>query len=218
MSLAKIRLVILISGRGSNLQAIINANRNGQFDVNIVAVISNRADAAGLKIAQSAGIATQAIDHREYIKRDDFDQALMQTIDSLQPDLIVLAGFMRILGEEFVDHFEGKLINIHPSLLPKYPGLNTHQRVLDNHESTHGASIHYVNNELDGGSVVLQVKVDVLAEDTADTLAARVLEQEHALYCQVIQWAAEKRLLFQQGKIFFDDKELTQPLIMESSK
>jgi phosphoribosylglycinamide formyltransferase-1 len=213
---AKFRLVILISGRGSNLQAIINANRKGQFDVDIVAVISNRLDAAGLKIAQSAGIATQIIDHTQFPTRDDFDQALMQAIETLQPDLIVLAGFMRILGEEFVNHFDGKLINIHPSLLPKYQGLNTHQRVLDNHESIHGASIHYVNNELDGGPVVLQVKVDVLPNDTADTLADRVLEQEHALYCQVIQWAAEKRLHLQQENIFFDGKKLTQPLLMKA--
>ena len=212
----KFRLVILISGRGSNLQAIINATRNGQLDVDIATVISNRPDAAGLSIAQSAGIDTQVIDHKRFPKRSDFDQALKQSIEQFAPDLIVLAGFMRILGHEFVNHFKGKLINIHPSLLPKYPGLDTHQRAIDNADAEHGASIHFVNNELDGGPVVLQVKVDVLANDNAKSLAERVLLQEHALYCQAIQWVAEKRLKFENDKIWFDDSELKQPLIMEA--
>lgn len=216
MNNAKLRLVILISGRGSNLEAIINACREGRLDVEILAVISNRPDAKGLEIAESAGIKTTVIDHRQYPDRAGFDQALMQAIDPLQPDLIVLAGFMRILGEKFVTHYEGKLINIHPSLLPEYPGLNTHQRVIDNGDTQHGASIHFVNNELDGGPVVLQVRVDVLVDDTADTLAKRVLKQEHALYCQAIQWIAEKRLKWQQGKVYFDGRELMQPLIMEA--
>lgn len=176
------RLVILISGRGSNMLSIIQAIQEKRLDAQIAAVISNRPDAAGIVSAQQAGIDTQLLDHKSFESREAFDASLIQVIDRYQPDYVVLAGFMRILTAEFVEHYAGKLINIHPSLLPKFKGLHTHQRALEAGESEHGASVHFVTAELDDGPVILQAKVPVMADDSAETLAARVLEQEHMLY------------------------------------
>lgn len=183
----KARLVILISGRGSNMRSILDAAKAGSLDVDISAVISNRPDAAGLAFAAEEGIATAVIDHKQFDSREQFDETLAAKIDDYQPDFVILAGFMRILTEGFVNHFAGRLINIHPSLLPKFKGLHTHQRAIDAGEAEHGASVHFVTAELDDGPVILQASVPVLADDNADTLAARVLEQEHLLYPAAIQ-------------------------------
>lgn len=190
----KARLVILISGRGSNMRSIIAAAEQGELDIDIAAVISNRPDAAGLEFAHDLGIATTVIDHKQFDDRKAFDAQLAAEIDRHQPSFVILAGFMRILTETFVEHFAGKLINIHPSLLPKFKGLHTHQRAIEAGEIEHGASVHFVTAELDDGPVILQAKVPVLAEDDADSLAARVLEQEHLLYP-----AAIKKLVTQQS-------------------
>jgi phosphoribosylglycinamide formyltransferase-1 len=184
---SKARLVILISGRGSNMRSILEAAKSGSLDIDISAVISNRPDAAGLTFAAEEGIDTAVIDHKEFDSREQFDKALATEIDKYQADYVILAGFMRILTEDFVAHFAGRLINIHPSLLPKFKGLHTHQRAIDAGETEHGASVHFVTAELDDGPVILQAKVPVLADDDADTLAARVLEQEHLLYPAAIQ-------------------------------
>lgn len=189
----KARLVILISGRGSNMQSIIQAIEAGELDADIAAVISNRADAAGIQTASAAGIATQIINHRDFESREAFDTQLARQIDAYQPDYVILAGFMRILTAEFVDHFAGRLINIHPSLLPKFKGLHTHQRAIESGEKEHGASVHFVTAALDDGPVILQAKVPVLADDTPESLAARVLVEEHKLYPDAI------KLLIQQG-------------------
>ena len=186
MSNNKANIVILISGRGSNMKSIVQAVQSGQLPVNIAAIISNRPDAAGLEFAQQAHIDAIVIDHKDFTSRELFDQALAAKIDSYSADLVVLAGFMRILTTEFVEHFANRLVNIHPSLLPKFKGLNTHQRAIDAGEQQHGASVHIVTDELDDGPVILQAKVAVLADDTAETLAARVLAQEHSLYPQAI--------------------------------
>ncbi|MDT8310811.1 MAG: phosphoribosylglycinamide formyltransferase [Methylophaga sp.] len=191
--MTKARLVILISGRGSNMQSIIRAIDAGDIHAEIVAVISNRPDAAGLETAAAAGIETQLINHRDFTCREAFDHELAQAIVRYQPDFVILAGFMRILTPEFVRHFAGKLINIHPSLLPKFKGLHTHQRAIEAGEKEHGASVHFVTAELDDGPVILQAKVPVLADDTAESLAARVLVEEHKLYPDAI------KLLIQQG-------------------
>lgn len=190
---AKPRLVILISGRGSNMRSIVEAAKTGELNVDIAAVISNRPDAAGLEFAQQAGIKTAVIDHKSYDSREAFDQAMASAIDNFQPAFVILAGFMRILTAEFVEHYANRLINIHPSLLPKFKGLHTHERAIEAGEKEHGASVHFVTAELDDGPVILQAKVPVFSDDDADTLAARVLEQEHLLYP-----AAIKKLVSEQ--------------------
>jgi len=179
-------LVILISGRGSNMVSIIDAIESGQLKATIAAVISNRPDAAGIEFAQQKKIPTAVINHRDFDSRELFDTALSQCIDQYSPNLVILAGFMRILTTKFVEHFSGKLVNIHPALLPKFKGLNTHQRAIDAGEKEHGASVHLVTPELDDGPVVMQAKVPVLSDDTQQTLSARVLEQEHILYPKAI--------------------------------
>jgi len=189
----KPRLVILISGRGSNMRSIIEAAQQGELNVDIAAVISNRPGAAGLDVARQAGIKTAVIDHKAYDSRERFDQAMIETIDQYQPSFVILAGFMRILTADFVEHYANRLINIHPSLLPKIKGLHTHQRAIEAGEKEHGASVHFVTAELDDGPVILQARVPVLPGDDADTLAARVLEQEHLLYP-----AAIRKLVSQQ--------------------
>jgi phosphoribosylglycinamide formyltransferase-1 len=218
MSKTSIPVVILISGRGSNLQSIIEAMHRDELDIDIKAVISNRPDAAGLDRARDAGIPAITIDHTAFTSRQEFELALQQGIDQFEPQLVILAGFMRILGKEFVQHYLGHMLNIHPSLLPKYTGLNTHQRVLDNGDSTHGASIHFVTTELDGGPVVIQVEVPVLDDDDTDSLASRVLQQEHKLYIQAIQWFAENRLQLINGQAYLDGEKLQQPRVLEAVK
>jgi phosphoribosylglycinamide formyltransferase-1 len=189
------RIVILISGRGSNMEALIRAARQGDLpDAGIVAVFSNRAEAEGLRIAAAAGIATQTLDHKSYADRASFDAALAAAIDDYSPDLVVLAGFMRILTEDFVRHFEGRLLNIHPSLLPAFPGLHTHQRALEAGVRVHGCTVHFVTPALDHGPAVLQAAVPVLDGDDEESLSARVLAQEHIIYPRAVRWFLEGRL------------------------
>ena len=184
-------IVILISGRGSNMQAIIDAD----LPLRVAAVVSNRPEASGLSWAQGRGITTQALDHRAYASRDAFDIALAEAIESHRPDLVVLAGFMRILGEAFVSRFAGRMLNIHPSLLPAFPGLHTHRRALEEGVKLHGATVHFVTPALDHGPIVVQAAVPVLPDDDEDRLAARVLEQEHRIYPLALRWFAEGRLM-----------------------
>lgn len=183
-----LRLVVLISGRGSNMVAIQQAITAGQLEARIVAVISNDANAAGLIVAKKAGIPTDIISHQDYDDRIQFDQALAQSVQRYAPDLVILAGFMRILTADFVAQFEGKLLNIHPSLLPAFKGLNTHQRAIDAKVTEHGATVHFVTAALDAGPILLQTKVAVQPDDDAKALAARVLEQEHQLYPEAINY------------------------------
>jgi phosphoribosylglycinamide formyltransferase-1 len=188
------KIVILISGRGSNMEALIAARDAGNLPVNIAAVISNRPDAKGLETAAKAGIATHYIDHKAFAGREAFDAALAECIDGFAPDLVVLAGFMRILSEGFVRHYEGRLMNIHPSLLPSFPGLHTHRRALEEGVRIHGCTVHFVTPTLDHGPVIIQAAVPVLDSDDEDVLSARVLRQEHLIYPQAVRWFAEGRL------------------------
>lgn len=209
----KMPLVVLISGSGSNLQAIIDAAAKA-LPVEIRAVISNRGDAYGLERAGKAGIETRILDHKPFPDRETYDQVLIELIDSFQPGLIALAGFMRILSPGFVQHYHGRLFNIHPSLLPKYRGLHTHQRVLDAGDTVHGASVHFVTEELDGGPLVLQVRVPVESDDDEQTLAARVLTQEHVIYPQAVRWFAEGRLAMNHNQLQMDGKTMTGPVVI----
>lgn len=204
---ASCNVVVLISGSGSNLQALIDST-GPDNPVRICAVISNRADAFGLKRAEAAGIAVQALDHRLYTDRESFDLALIECIDSFDADLVVLAGFMRILSPAFVRHYQGRLLNIHPSLLPKFKGMHTHQRVLEAGEKEHGCSVHFVSEELDGGPVVLQAPIAVLPSDTPENLAQRVHTQEHLIYPLAVRWFAEGRLRLGQTGAELDGQPL----------
>lgn len=187
-------LVILISGRGSNMEAIVRACAHEAWPARIAAVIANRPDAAGLAFAASHGIATAVVDHRQFSDRAGFDAALAEVIDGYRPDLVVLAGFMRVLTEQFVDRYTGRMINIHPSLLPSFPGLKTHQQALDAGCRVHGATVHFVTSKLDHGPIVAQAAVPVRAGDDAAALAARVLETEHVIYPRAVRWFVEGRL------------------------
>ncbi len=200
------KIVVLISGSGSNLQALIDHSVSSNYK--IAAVVSNKADAFGLQRAERDGIATETLDHRQFDSREEFDLALMERIDQYKPDLVVLAGFMRILSAGFVNHYAGRILNIHPSLLPKYPGINTHQRALEAGDKVHGVSIHFVTEELDGGPVIAQDQVPVNKEDTAEELASRVLEKEHLLYPKVVSWYAAGRLRLQGNLAMLDGDEL----------
>ncbi|CAI8919250.1 MULTISPECIES: phosphoribosylglycinamide formyltransferase [Pseudomonas] len=188
-------VVVLLSGTGSNLQALIDSTRTGDSPVRIAAVISNRSDAYGLQRARDAGIETRSLDHKAFEGREAFDSALVELIDAFNPQLVVLAGFMRILSAGFVRHYEGRLLNIHPSLLPKYKGMHTHQRALDAGDNEHGCSVHFVTEELDGGPLVVQAVVPVESDDSAQTLAQRVHTQEHRIYPLAVRWFAEGRLI-----------------------
>ena len=188
-------VVVLLSGTGSNLQALIDSTRTGDSPVRIAAVISNRSDAYGLQRARDAGIETRSLDHKAFEGREAFDSALVELIDAFNPQLVVLAGFMRILSADFVRHYEGRLLNIHPSLLPKYKGMHTHQRALDAGDNEHGCSVHFVTEELDGGPLVVQAVVPVESDDSAQTLAQRVHTQEHRIYPLAVRWFAEGRLI-----------------------
>ncbi len=203
-------LVVLISGNGSNLQAIIDAIRGQGLQAEVRAVISNNPDAYGLTRARDANIAAEVLDHRKFPSREAYDRELQALIDRYQPDLVVLAGFMRILTEDFVNHYHGRMLNIHPSLLPKYQGLNTHQRVLEAGDNIHGVSIHFVTPELDGGPVILQAEVPVHPGDSADDLAQRIHQQEHVIYPLVIRWFAEKRLALEGEAVKFDGKPMSR--------
>jgi phosphoribosylglycinamide formyltransferase 1 len=188
------KLVILISGRGSNMEAIVRACSNEAWPARVAAVIANRPDAAGLAFAASHGIATAVVDHRAFPDRDSFDAALAQEIDGFAPDLVVLAGFMRVLTAGFVDRYAGRMLNVHPSLLPSFPGLKTHQQALDAGVRLHGASVHFVTSQLDHGPIVAQSAVPVVAGDTPATLAERVLATEHIIYPRAVRWFVEGRL------------------------
>jgi phosphoribosylglycinamide formyltransferase-1 len=188
------KLVILISGRGSNMEAIIRACADEGWAAQVAAVIANRPDATGLAFAASHGIATAVVDHRQFPDRDSFDAALAKEIDSFAPDLVVLAGFMRVLTAGFVDHYAGRMLNVHPSLLPSFPGLKTHQQALDAGVRLHGASVHFVTSQLDHGPIVAQAAVPVEAGDTPATLAERVLATEHIIYPRAVRWFVEGRL------------------------
>jgi len=207
----RLPIVVLISGRGSNLKAIIDAIGNDALPVEIRAVVTDRPRAAGLRHARAAGIPIEAVEAADFPDRERFDLALAERIDRHAPRLVVLAGFMRILSPRFVAHYAGRLINIHPSLLPAFKGLDTHRRALHAGVREHGASVHLVTEELDGGPVVLQVAVPVRADDTPETLAARVLRQEHRLYPSAIRWFAEGRLAWNQGRVWLDGAPLAAP-------
>lgn len=195
------RIVILISGRGSNMQAMLKVAAAERWPAQIAAVISNQPTAAGLDVARTAGIPTSAINHRDYPDREQFDAALAELIDQYSPDLIVLAGFMRILTPGFVNRYFGRLINIHPSLLPSFPGLHTHQQAIDAGVKVHGATVHFVTTELDHGPIIAQVAVPVLDDDTEDTLAARVLEHEHRIYPKAVSDLMSGALKLVDGRV-----------------
>lgn len=209
-------VVVLISGGGSNLQALIDAARREELPIRIRAVISNDSGAFGLERARRADIEAVALDHRAFPTRDAFDAALADLIDGYRPGLVVLAGFMRILTSAFVARYRGRMFNIHPSLLPRFRGLHTHQRVLEAGDREHGATVHFVTDELDGGPLVLQARVPVEPGDDAQVLAERVLAQEHRIYPQVVRWFAQGRLrLDEQGRPRLDGEVLTEPLRLE---
>ncbi len=211
-----LRVVVLISGGGSNLQSLLDAQTAGAAFA-VVAVISNQATAFGLERARQHGIPALVLSHRAYPDRTSYDADLQQLIDSHAPDLVVLAGFMRILTPALVAHYRGRMLNIHPSLLPKFQGLHTHERALAAGEREHGASVHFVTAELDGGPVIVQARVPVVTGDTAETLAARVLAQEHRIYPLAVRWFAEGRLrLDDAGRPLFDNKVLQIPLVLQS--
>lgn len=195
-----------MSGRGSNLQAIIEATRTGELPVEICAVISNNAHAPGLQYARAANIATEILDHREIADRAAFDDALVDRIDRYRPDLVVLAGFMRVLGPAFVEHYAGRLMNIHPSLLPAFPGLHTHERALAAGVKRHGATVHLVTPEVDSGPIIVQASVPVLPGDTPQSLSERVLQEEHRIYPLAIRWFAEGRLTVREGTVLLDGR------------
>jgi phosphoribosylglycinamide formyltransferase 1 len=213
MSAAPLPLVVLISGGGTNLQAIID-RAGADLPIDIRAVISNRPGVYGLQRATDAGIATRVLDHTAYRDRESYDQALIELIDGFHPGLVVLAGFMRILTPGFVRHYAGRLFNIHPSLLPRHRGLHTHQRALDEGDRLHGATIHFVTEELDGGPPIVQAQVAVEAGDDAERLADRVLQKEHLIYPLAIRWFAEQRLkLDEENHVILDDKPLAGPVV-----
>ncbi len=200
------RLAVLISGRGSNMQAVIAACSQGDLDAEIAVVLSNNPDAQGLERAKEAGIDTLCINHRDYEDRESFDQAMVDALTPYAPDLVILAGFMRILTPVFITPFTGKLLNIHPSLLPKYPGLNTHQRALDAGDEEAGVTVHFVTPELDGGPPIIQARVPINEGDTADSLAARVINEEHVIYPIAARWQLEGRLQLTNQGAFLDEE------------
>ena len=211
-------IVILISGRGSNMELFLDAAASGALPVRVAAVLSNRPQAKGLEVAAAKGVATRVVDHQNYARREDFDAAMAAEIDSHAPDLVVLAGFMRILSDAFVEHYAGRLINIHPSLLPAYPGLHTHRRALEDGVRVHGCTVHFVTPTLDHGPIVIQAAVPVLDGDDEDSLAARVLVQEHQIYPLAVRWFAEGRLKLEDGRVVFNTPQaagnvLVSPLL-----
>jgi len=206
------RILVLVSGNGSNLQALIDASRERDFPGQIIAVGSNRPQAFALERAARANIETFVIDHTQYPSREEFDTMLLAEILRHNPDVVVLAGFMRILGTDFVRAFRGKMLNIHPSLLPAYTGLNTHQRVLEAGDKVHGVSVHFVTEELDGGPVIAQAEVKVADNDTPETLAAKVQEKEHILYPIVVRWFCEGRIQLGSDFVTFDGELMKAPM------
>lgn len=198
------RVVIVISGRGSNMASLLAAVADGALPVTVAGVVSNRADAAGLATANAFGVPTAVVEHTRFADREAFDDALAAVVDAWEPDLVLLAGFMRILGKRFVSRYEGRLMNIHPSLLPAFPGLHTHRRALAEGVRVHGCTVHFVTTELDHGPIIVQAAVPVLDDDDEATLAARVLQQEHGLYPLAVGWFAEGRLRVVKGRVLLD--------------
>jgi len=203
-----INVVVLISGSGTNLQALIDAKQKGDLPVNISAVISNRPNVKGLERAQLAGLETLVIDHTKFGSRELFDSELRQRIDNYKPQLVVLAGFMRILTENFTRHYSARMLNIHPSLLPKYQGLNTHQRALEAGDQEHGVTVHFVTPELDGGPNVIQAIVPIDNGDTVESLAIKVQAQEHVIYPMAVNWFAQQRLSMDKHNSVLDNEVL----------
>ncbi|MBE9516361.1 MAG: phosphoribosylglycinamide formyltransferase [Proteobacteria bacterium] len=206
MSADRFRVVVLISGRGSNLQAIIDQTLSGDLPIEMACVISNRPNAQGLERAAKAGIETAAVDHTQFSDRQAFESALIAEIDRHQPQLVVLAGFMRVLSAEFVRHYANRMINIHPSLLPAFPGLHTHERAIEANAAQHGASVHFVTPEVDAGPIIIQATVPIKTNDTPELLAARVLEQEHHIYPLAVRWLAENRLSIENNQVLLDGR------------
>ncbi len=202
------RVVVLISGNGSNLQALIDAWQAGELPIELAAVISNRPGVKGLERAERAGVETRVLDHTGFSDREEFDTALRKEIDHFSPDLVVLAGFMRILTPKFTRHYLGRMLNIHPSLLPKYQGLHTHERVLAAGDSEHGVTVHFVTAELDGGPAVIQARIPVASDDDAGSLARRVQAQEHQIYPLAVKWFAQGRLTMNNGQALLDGEPL----------
>ncbi|RAP70290.1 phosphoribosylglycinamide formyltransferase [Candidatus Erwinia dacicola] len=199
---------MLVSGNGSNLQAILDACQQGRINGSVAAVFSNKAEAFGLKRARAAEVPAHALAAAQFADRAAFDHQLMLEIDAYAPDLVVLAGCMRILSAEFVQRYAGRMLNIHPSLLPKYPGLHTHRQAIENGDEEHGTSVHFVTEELDGGPVILQAKVPVFSDDSEEDVTARVQHQEHAIYPLVVSWFVDDRLTMRQGAAWLDGQQL----------
>ena len=206
------RIAVLVSGNGSNLQALINAQHGKQLSGQIVGVLSNKADAYALRRAEDANIATAVISHQNFPNRESFDVAMHQQLLAWQVDLVILAGFMRILTPEFVSQWQGKMLNIHPSLLPFYKGMNTHQRVLNTGDRLHGCTVHFVTAELDAGQSIAQSVIQVSLQDTAESLAQRVHQLEHFIYPQVVQWLCNGQLTWKSGQAYFNQKPLQYPI------
>lgn len=212
-----LRIVVLISGRGSNMLAIASATQSGRVPAMIAAVLSDRADAPGLASARELGLETRVVSPRPGQVREDYDRELAGAVRAQAPEVVILAGFMRILSAPFVHEFAGRLLNIHPSLLPKYRGLHTHQRALDAGEREHGCSVHFVTEELDGGPVVTQARVAVEAQDTVQSLSARVQREEHRIYPMTIDWMARGRLQWRDGMPWLDGKQLSHPVVLDAT-
>ena len=213
--MSKKNVVVLISGSGSNLQAFIEAQKAPDFFGEIKAVISNKTDAYGLTRAEQAGIPAIAVAHQDFEDRLSFDTALAQVIENFQPDLVILAGFMRILTAEFVSQFKGRLLNIHPSLLPKYPGLHTHRKALDNKDKYHGTSVHFVTEELDGGPIIGQSKTEILASDDEESLVKRVQALEHQLYPEIAKLFLNGSISLQKDRVYFENNPLQVPITIQ---
>jgi phosphoribosylglycinamide formyltransferase-1 len=209
---SKLPVVILISGTGSNMQRLVELAQSGDLPIDVKAVISDRANAQGLVTAARLGIVTATLNPKHFAERAQFDAALAELVASYAPQLVILAGFMRILSNGFIKQFADRMLNIHPSLLPKHRGLHTHQRALAAGDTEHGASVHFVNEELDGGAVIIQARVPVLHDDTAETLAKRVLQQEHRIFPEAVRLIATGRLKSQHSKVWLDGQELREPI------
>ena len=204
------RVVVLISVSGSNLQTLINGQLAGTLPISIEAVISNHADVLGLERADTHNIPNHVLAHKDFADRSSFDKDLSRLIDGYQPDLVILAGFMRILTPEFVRHYAGRMLNIHPSLLPKYQGLHTHQRALESNDAIHGVSVHFVTEELDGGPNIIQALVPILKDDDVESLQARVQAQEHVIYPMAVAWFAEQRLVMKNDIVLLNSEPLAK--------
>lgn len=209
------KAAILVSGSGSNLQSFIDQVADNRVDLEIAVVMANRRDAYGLTRAKNSGIETACIEHGQFADREAFDRAVAKELDRFEPALIILAGFMRILSPWFVRHFHGKILNIHPALLPLYPGLHTHDRVLKAGDSQHGSTVHFVTDELDGGPRIMAGRIAIRADDTADTLMSRVQAVEHQIYPQAAQLFAEGRVTYNDGNAWLDGKIMTDPLTLD---